>query len=510
MIPPPSSSSASEPGLPTELEFPAGSEAMDWTGERFVSRLGGEIRLEHHHRYLAAAPLCAGRDVLDIASGEGFGSALLSCVAESVVGVDRDPEAVSFAARNYRAGTGTLRFEVGDCAAIPLPDDSVDVVVSFETIEHIDDHTRFLGEVRRVLRPGGLLLCSTPDRDVYRSGEEPNEFHQRELNEAEFGALLRGAFGRVEMLGQRIMAGSWLLPLRPRAPGKLHIFTTDDGLKYACSQGVPDPVYLFAVCTDGPMPEFGPSGLAHEGMRPREIERLAGRLRAEEARSAAARAKADAAAEALNKQTAEVKRLTRQAEARSLDLERARSAAEENARAADAARKQARASEAEAGRLGEQLRRANVEREAAALAARRELGSAQRQLELALQRERRLLTQRDEARTDAAGSDRKAARIARELELAVGRERDLLAQRDEARAEARRAGLENTRIVERLDAAAERERRLTGLLDDARRAASQANNELRTLRASRSWRVTAPLRAVGRLFRRTPRSPGRP
>lgn len=533
MNPPPSSSPAgSEP--PAELEFPAPDASMDWTGERFVSGLGGEIRLEHHHRYLAAAPLCVGRDVLDIASGEGFGSAMLARVARSVVGVDRDADAVAFANEHYRCDRGTLRFAVGECARIPLEDGSVDVVVSFETIEHIGEHDRFLDEVRRVLRPGGLFVCSTPDRDVYRSGDDPNEFHQKELNAAEFGGLMRDRFARVEVYGQRIVAGSWLLPVDredARAPG---VYTTDDGRRYTHSPGLPDPVYLLAVCTDGPAPRFAPSGVSHERLRPREIDRLGARLRAEEARSAAEAAKARTAAAVLAKKSEEAGRLAEQ-------LGEARADSARHAEAVEAARKQADAARADAERLTEQVK-AGSERQksdAAALQeAQRDLRAARRQLELAVERERRLVSQRDEARTAANLKERDTERANRELDQALERERRLLEQRDRARAEAAEASrglasatgrvrtlesdLERNRLEtaqlsediatmsDRLAAAAERERDLGAGLERARLRADALSAELRTLRASRSWRFTAPLRAVGRMFRGKPVSDAEP
>src|SRR6185295_11024620 len=109
---------------------------LPFTGERFVPGTRGEIWIEHWHRYHFASRWVAGKDVLDIACGEGYGTAFMARRAGRVTGVDISPQAVEHARRTY----GTLRnaqFTVGSCTSIPAPDESVDVAVSFETLEHI-------------------------------------------------------------------------------------------------------------------------------------------------------------------------------------------------------------------------------------------------------------------------------------------------------------------------------------------------------------------------------------
>jgi SAM-dependent methyltransferase len=239
------------------LVVPAADPQTAFTGERFVPGLPGEIALEHLHRYLAAAPLCAGRDVLDIASGQGYGSALLAQAARSVVGVDVDEPTVRRARELYRAGN--LRFEAGDCIAVPLPDGSVDAVVSFETIEHITDHERFLAEVRRVLRPGGVLFISTPDREVYnRHNPAPNPYHPRELTRDEFAGLLGAAFANVRIARQRTLFASALAPERDEGRPPQFISLAADRRVSVAPQPA-ESVYLLAVCTDGPAVALGPS-----------------------------------------------------------------------------------------------------------------------------------------------------------------------------------------------------------------------------------------------------------
>lgn len=174
---------------------------MDFTGERYCPQIKGEIALEHYLRYVLAASLAAGKDVLDIASGEGYGSFLLSSRARSVVGVDVSQDAVANAVATYSAGN--LRYLVGDAADIPLPDASVDMVVSFETIEHHERQEEMMAEIRRVLRPGGLLMLSSPERAVNEDLCGHNPYHVKELYRDELEALIRRYFSRYAFWGQR-------------------------------------------------------------------------------------------------------------------------------------------------------------------------------------------------------------------------------------------------------------------------------------------------------------------
>jgi len=154
----------------------------------------------HLKRYEFALPYCEGSEVLDGACGAGYGSALLATRARRVLGVDVSGEAIAYARSRYRAAN--LEFAEMDLAALEVAAASFDVVCSFETIEHVDDRERYLSEVRRVLRPGGLYLVSTPQ--VARTTETPeNPFHRVEYERADFEALLRLHFGSVSLYGQR-------------------------------------------------------------------------------------------------------------------------------------------------------------------------------------------------------------------------------------------------------------------------------------------------------------------
>lgn len=231
-------------------------QTIPFTGERFTPETAGSIALEHFHRYAFARHACEGKRVLDIACGEGYGSNLLADVAESVIGVDISDEAVAHASLRYQRTN--LAFVRGDCAAIPLPDHSVDVVVSFETIEHHDRQQEMLKEIKRVLVPRGLLVVSSPDRHEY--SEVPgtrNPFHVKELDRAELDSLLRRNFKKLQFYGQRVVFGSAIVA--ESSATLLESASLSDGVEHA-SKGLRRPLYFLVLATDGTLPRL-PGGL---------------------------------------------------------------------------------------------------------------------------------------------------------------------------------------------------------------------------------------------------------
>lgn len=185
---------------------------LDSAGERFVPGQNLDATaLEHWHRYALAKNYVKDKDVLDIASGEGYGSHYLSQDARSVIGVDSAQNVVEFARRKYIGNN--IEFRHGSCDLIPIKSNSIDVVVSFETLEHHHQHRQMFTEIKRVLRPEGLLLMSTPDRGNYNASiDQPNSFHVEELSRMEFESLVREHFGYFQMLGQRMFTGSVIAP----------------------------------------------------------------------------------------------------------------------------------------------------------------------------------------------------------------------------------------------------------------------------------------------------------
>jgi SAM-dependent methyltransferase len=155
----------------------------------------------HLKRYEFALPYCVGKHVLDAGCGVGYGSAFLGAAARSVVGVDVSGEAIDYARARY--GGGNVEFAVGDLQQLERTDAEFDAVVAFEVIEHLPQPERFVVEVRRVLKPDGVLVVSTPRSEQGSSARPENPFHEREFTSAEFEHLLRGSFGSVDVYGQR-------------------------------------------------------------------------------------------------------------------------------------------------------------------------------------------------------------------------------------------------------------------------------------------------------------------
>lgn len=176
------------------------------TGERFIPELmsGELIDAEHQTRYRFSLPHVRGCRVLDAGCGVGWGSALLvEAEASEVVGVDLDPKTVEDARRRVPAAT----FLVGDLMDLPFDDDSFDVVVCFEAIEHTGDTDRTLDQLARVLRPNGLLFVSSPNPTVYPPG---NPFHLNEETPAELLRKAAGRFAQVRLFRQHVLIASVL------------------------------------------------------------------------------------------------------------------------------------------------------------------------------------------------------------------------------------------------------------------------------------------------------------
>jgi GT2 family glycosyltransferase/ubiquinone/menaquinone biosynthesis C-methylase UbiE len=222
---------------------------MDFTGERYVPSVEGQLKYEHLHRYALSLGYVTGKSVLDIASGEGYGAALLASKADSVTGVDIDPQSVENAKRTYC--DPKLKFLLGRCEQIPLADASVDVVTSFETIEHHDKHQEMLNEIKRVLKPGGVLIISSPNRLTY--SDEPgytNPFHVKELYYDEFYELLRVRFTHVRIYGQRLATASFVSPLSGSVKSNLQTWSGDVHEMRPEMSALPSPIYFVAVCSD--------------------------------------------------------------------------------------------------------------------------------------------------------------------------------------------------------------------------------------------------------------------
>jgi SAM-dependent methyltransferase len=234
-------------------------DSLTFTGERFLPDCEREIWYEHYHRYAMARHWVKGKDVLDAACGEGYGSHLLALNAHSVIGVDIDAQAVRHAEKTYPQDN--LTFIQSDVLKLPLADNLFDVVVSFETLEHLAEHQELLNEFKRVLKPDGLILISTPDKHEYsdKTGFK-NEYHVRELYRDEFESLLSGHFKHHQLYGQKLMFLSSIWHMEHSPVRQQHDHMTSDGL---VEEPAFNPMYYVAVASDQPLTSAPPADVYH-------------------------------------------------------------------------------------------------------------------------------------------------------------------------------------------------------------------------------------------------------
>jgi SAM-dependent methyltransferase len=220
---------------------------MSQEKERYVPGDSGEIWYEHWHRYHFALALVQGRRVVDAACGEGYGTALLATQAAHATGVDISAEVVAAARRRY-ADRPNLAYDCARCEATGLPDASVDVFVSFETIEHIPEPEALVAEAARVLGPAGLFLVSTPNKRVYSDERNyRNPHHTRELERDEFERLLAARFERVNVFAQRVDSYSAIWPASG-AGSEVALLNAPKAEPAATTAGLADPMYWLALC----------------------------------------------------------------------------------------------------------------------------------------------------------------------------------------------------------------------------------------------------------------------
>ncbi|MGJ0457066.1 methyltransferase domain-containing protein, partial [Aliarcobacter cryaerophilus] len=183
------------------------NKELAFTGERYIpeyfSDSCDEIVKEHEDRYSSISKLVADKVVLDAACGSGYGSFEISKYAKSVRGIDISADSIQYAKNNY--SSKNLEFNEASVTEIPFLNDEFDVVVSFETIEHISEEQQilFLKQIKRVLKEDGILIISTPDKLNYSDKMNYiNEFHIKEFYEKEFYEFLSLFFRNIEFYYQ--------------------------------------------------------------------------------------------------------------------------------------------------------------------------------------------------------------------------------------------------------------------------------------------------------------------
>jgi SAM-dependent methyltransferase len=226
------------------------TEQSEPTGERFepIAMHGQIIEAEHLARYAWAAQFAPGKRVLDAACGLAYGTAiLLAAGAEEVVGIDLDADVI---AKVSAAAAPNSKFDVGDLRDLPYPDHKFDLVTCFESIEHVSDPEVVLDELHRVLHPTGLLVLSTPNRDVYTPG---NPFHMRELTPNELEEELSNRFGSVRLRRQHTWISSGVFDDDDFRLSD-HELLTGLEVRKAAANDPGSETYTLALASDGAIP----------------------------------------------------------------------------------------------------------------------------------------------------------------------------------------------------------------------------------------------------------------
>lgn len=206
------------------------------------------MALEHIHRYQFAAEYVRDKKCLDIACGEGYGSMLLAQSAQSVVGGDVDSETVKWAKERYVKNN--LEFITADISQLDLKSSDFDIVVSFETIEHISAaaQKKAIKELKRVLKKDGLLFISTPSTESALHCKH-NKFHEHEMSCEEFAALLQSEFKYVKFLGQSVYCCSVITAAE--CDGAVSFLPEQKSLRRP-----EECKYILAVCSNAVLPDL--------------------------------------------------------------------------------------------------------------------------------------------------------------------------------------------------------------------------------------------------------------
>jgi SAM-dependent methyltransferase len=220
--------------------------------ERAVPWGDPELFAWHRARYELGLRYARGLRVLDVGSGEGYGTALLADTAAEVLGVDYSPAAVRHASEKYRRPN--LRYELRDATDLAgLGEDRFDLVTCFEVIEHVANDDAFVRGIAHVLRPGGTLILSTPNNTLWRGPRSDGAYHVNNLSPRELRQLLAPHFD-VVLYGQCVRGSRLHAALKAADVLNLrHRLVRSPRVKTAVAAPFGGPVHPQA---NGPRPEF--------------------------------------------------------------------------------------------------------------------------------------------------------------------------------------------------------------------------------------------------------------
>jgi len=186
---------------------------------------------EHLVRYEFARQFVQEKEVLDIACGSGYGTKILAkSGAKKVTGIDISEDAVKIAQEKY--SQENIKYITANAEDTKQIDHNFDLVVSFETIEHLKNADKFLQEIKRITKPDGLVFISTPNREV---SQEKNPYHLKEYNKQEFQELINKYFKYYKILDQ--------------SNGLASCISVDSNQAIIHNQASQQPLYFIAICS---------------------------------------------------------------------------------------------------------------------------------------------------------------------------------------------------------------------------------------------------------------------
>jgi len=188
------------------------------TGERMIPAGKDEVSVvfaRHRFAYEYALEFASGKTVIDIGCGTGYGCSLLARKAKRVVGLDYDAGALEYCRTNYPGPN--IEYRQGEAAVLEIGE-MFDVAIVFQVIEHLADPADFLSRLKKIVKPGGTILITTPNSRTGSSGVADNPFHVSEMNHAEFSNLIGRSFRDFKILGIGYASKSRLRAFILRSP----------------------------------------------------------------------------------------------------------------------------------------------------------------------------------------------------------------------------------------------------------------------------------------------------
>ena len=232
---------------------------LEFTGERLIPKVnvGRAFYYEHLTRYLFASQIVKDKTVLDLGCGSGYGSFILKNTghAKKVIGIDISSDAINYAKENY--DDNDINFRIGDIRKLnSIKNNSIDIVVSFEVLEHIREQGKMLSEVKRILKKNGLLIISTPNILTYPKG---NKYHLKELSPKNFEKLLKKHFKNINIFSQNFFFSEEITNLNYQKP--INILTSENIFQantehFTTKKNIENSEYLLTICSNFNIPKI--------------------------------------------------------------------------------------------------------------------------------------------------------------------------------------------------------------------------------------------------------------